>query len=84
MAALGAGPGHCPRCGGARTRAHEACERALVLEPPRFCGNCGRRLRVQVFPDGFRALCPVHGPVGWGSGSGRFGGDPWGNETPSV
>ncbi|MGB8390068.1 hypothetical protein [Mycobacterium sp.] len=35
----------------------------LGLEPPRFCAACGRRMVVQVRPDGWRAQCSQHGPV---------------------
>lgn len=35
----------------------------LGLEPPRFCGQCGRRMVVQVRPDGWRARCSRHGEV---------------------
>ncbi|BBZ28391.1 hypothetical protein MMAD_26860 [Mycolicibacterium madagascariense] len=34
---------------------------ALGLEPPRFCGECGRRMIVQVRPDGWSARCSRHG-----------------------
>ncbi|MGW4480663.1 biotin synthase auxiliary protein BsaP [Rhodococcus triatomae] len=34
---------------------------ALGLEPPRFCGHCGRRMIVQVSPDGWWAKCSRHG-----------------------
>ena len=33
----------------------------LGLEPPRFCGECGRRMVVQVRPDGWSAKCSRHG-----------------------
>jgi hypothetical protein len=33
----------------------------LGLEPPRFCGECGRRMVVQVRPDGWSATCSRHG-----------------------
>jgi hypothetical protein len=33
----------------------------LGLEPPRFCAECGRRMVVQVRPDGWRATCSRHG-----------------------
>ncbi|MFY2860500.1 hypothetical protein ACOJVU_12100 [Mycobacterium sp. THU-M104] len=33
------------------------------LEPPRFCAECGRRMVVQVRPDGWRAHCSRHGHV---------------------
>ncbi|MGC4934849.1 hypothetical protein ACLQ3C_14335 [Gordonia sp. DT30] len=35
----------------------------LGLEPPRFCGQCGRRMVVQVRPDGWDARCSRHGGV---------------------
>ncbi|MGV9672236.1 biotin synthase auxiliary protein BsaP [Gordonia sp. NPDC003504] len=35
----------------------------LGLEPPRFCGQCGRRMAVQVRPDGWDARCSRHGTV---------------------
>lgn len=33
----------------------------LGLEPPRFCAECGRRMVVQVRPDGWCATCSRHG-----------------------
>ncbi|MCV7256475.1 hypothetical protein H7J86_30305 [Mycobacterium hackensackense] len=33
----------------------------LGLEPPRFCAECGRRMIVQVRPDGWWAKCSRHG-----------------------
>ena len=33
----------------------------LGLEPPRFCSECGRRMVVQVRPDGWTADCSRHG-----------------------
>jgi hypothetical protein len=35
----------------------------LGLEPPRFCAECGRRMVVQVRPDGWWAKCSRHGLV---------------------
>ena len=35
----------------------------LGLEPPRYCGQCGRRMVVQVVPDGWTARCSRHGTV---------------------
>jgi hypothetical protein len=35
----------------------------LGLEPPRFCAACGRRMVVQVRPDGWHAQCSRHGQV---------------------
>ena len=36
---------------------------ALGLEPPRFCAECGRRMIVQVRPDGWSAKCSRHGEL---------------------
>jgi hypothetical protein len=35
----------------------------LGLEPPRYCAQCGRRMIVQVRPDGWWAQCSRHGRV---------------------
>jgi hypothetical protein len=35
----------------------------LGLEPPRYCAACGRRMTVQVRPDGWWATCSRHGLV---------------------
>ncbi|OBJ71626.1 hypothetical protein [Mycobacterium sp. 1274756.6] len=35
----------------------------LGLEPPRYCAECGRRMVVQIRPDGWRARCARHGEV---------------------
>jgi hypothetical protein len=35
----------------------------LGLEAPRFCAACGRRMIVQVRPDGWWAKCSRHGLV---------------------
>lgn len=35
----------------------------LGLEPPRYCAACGRRMTVQVRPDGWWAKCSRHGRV---------------------
>ncbi|OLB81916.1 MAG: hypothetical protein AUI14_01650 [Actinobacteria bacterium 13_2_20CM_2_71_6] len=52
----------CDRCGGALTTAvHVACRAARALEPPRFCPSCRRRMKVQVLPAGWRAVCVEHG-----------------------
>jgi ribosomal protein S18 acetylase RimI-like enzyme len=40
-------------------RAHD--DGARDLEPPRYCGVCGRRMVVQVTPHGWTAHCSVHG-----------------------
>lgn len=33
------------------------------MEPPRFCAVCGRRMVVQVRPDGWWSECSRHGRV---------------------
>lgn len=40
---------------------------AAGLEAPRFCQLCGRRMKVQIRPDGWSALCSRHGALdsGW-------------------
>ncbi|MGW1740992.1 biotin synthase auxiliary protein BsaP [Nocardia sp. NPDC001965] len=35
----------------------------LGLEPPRFCEQCGRRMIVQIDPDGWWAKCSRHGLI---------------------
>jgi hypothetical protein len=35
----------------------------LGLEPPRYCAECGRRMIVQVRPDGWTAKCSRHGEM---------------------
>ncbi|HEY7054025.1 MAG TPA: hypothetical protein VH496_18110 [Mycobacterium sp.] len=35
----------------------------LGLEPPRYCADCGRRMIVQVRPDGWSAKCSRHGTL---------------------
>jgi hypothetical protein len=34
-----------------------------MLDPPRFCPECGRRLTVAVHPGGYRAICRDHGDM---------------------
>jgi hypothetical protein len=34
---------------------HKQCH----LDPPRFCTRCGRRLKVQVYPDRYDSRCIV-------------------------
>jgi hypothetical protein len=40
---------------------HSVCSANLELEPPRFCVDCGRRMKVQVMPRGWSATCVEHG-----------------------
>jgi RecJ-like exonuclease len=52
----------CDRCGGALAEGtHEACAAARRLEPPRYCPQCRRRMKVQVLPAGWTATCVEHG-----------------------
>ena len=52
---------HCGLCG--EPGRHEACDRRLALEPPRYCGQCRRRMVVQVHPTGWSARCVEHGTL---------------------
>ncbi|MFC4786792.1 biotin synthase auxiliary protein BsaP [Nocardioides sp. MAHUQ-72] len=53
---------YCGLCGELRDeRDHASCARRLVLEPPRFCPSCRRRMKVQVTPRGWSAECVEHG-----------------------
>ena len=55
----------CGHCGEeASARDHTACDVQLVMEPPRFCTACGRRMKVQVAPRGWTATCVEHGDIG--------------------
>ncbi len=47
---------YCAGCGQADRRAiTRGCLRPL--DPPRFCTQCGRKLKVQVLPTGYTAQC---------------------------
>ncbi|CAN5756303.1 hypothetical protein BH24ACT14_BH24ACT14_02640 [soil metagenome] len=39
------------------TADHADCARLAAFDPPRYCGVCGFRLDVNVFPGGYRAVC---------------------------
>jgi len=55
---------YCDHCGDALAEGdHTACRAALVLEPPRYCADCRRRLIVQVTPAGWTAQCSRHGSL---------------------
>lgn len=55
----------CDRCGEATAAGtHAACVAARPLEPPRFCPSCRRRMKVQVLPAGWSAVCVEHGVTG--------------------
>ena len=50
----------CPSCGAPLTQGdHRGC----AYDPPRFCPACGRRLRVQVYPNGYSARCLACPPI---------------------
>ncbi|MFY1620196.1 hypothetical protein [Micromonospora sp. WMMD736] len=54
----------CDRCGeDASTAGHESCAAARQLEPPRYCARCRRRMKVQVLPVGWSAVCVEHGEI---------------------
>jgi len=53
---------YCDRCGGPAAEGdHRGCAAARVLEPPRYCTQCRRRMKVQVVPAGWTAVCVEHG-----------------------
>jgi hypothetical protein len=53
---------YCDRCGfPVDEGAHAPCAAARELEPPRFCPDCRRRMKVQVVPTGWTATCVEHG-----------------------
>ncbi len=56
----GAETSFCTACGGT-DGPHPRCAAVLALDPPRFCAECGRRMVVQVRPDGWWARCSRHG-----------------------
>jgi len=53
--------GHCGRP--ASELDHSACARLLEMEPPRYCVSCARRMKVQVMPVGWSAVCVEHGRI---------------------
>lgn len=55
---------YCDRCG--EPGEHQACQRARTLEPPRYCPQCRRRMKVQVVPTGWTATCAEHGNTSGG------------------
>jgi hypothetical protein len=53
---------YCDRCGRPLTTGeHDGCTASRDLEPPRYCGECGRRMVVQVSPATWTARCVAHG-----------------------
>ncbi|NES17175.1 MULTISPECIES: hypothetical protein [Micromonospora] len=54
----------CDRCGEpSAAGGHDACAAARALEPPRYCVHCRRRMKVQVVPTGWSAVCVEHGEI---------------------
>jgi len=53
----------CTQCGGELEGSHAECAQAAELSPPRYCGECGRRMQVQVTPLHWQARCSVHGEI---------------------
>ncbi|WP_250038131.1 hypothetical protein [Paractinoplanes maris] len=52
----------CDRCGEPAAQGdHRGCDAARALEPPRYCPDCRRRMKVQVVPTGWTATCVEHG-----------------------
>lgn len=55
---------YCGACGeGLGEGDHARCAQRLELEPPRYCGQCRRRMKVQVTPGAWTATCAEHGTV---------------------
>ncbi|HEV7909256.1 MAG TPA: hypothetical protein VGP03_14005 [Pseudonocardiaceae bacterium] len=56
---------YCSYCGKpTRDGDHIVCRRRLQLvDPPRFCSSCARRMVVQVTPAGWTARCSRHGEI---------------------
>lgn len=43
---------------------HGFCRQRLsMIDPPRYCSECARRMVVQVTPDGWAARCSRHGEI---------------------
>ena len=57
---------YCARCGEpTNVGDHSVCERWLAAEePPRYCVRCRRRMKVQVTPTQWTAVCAEHGESG--------------------
>ena len=51
---------YCTRCGQPLDE-HDDCARdgrpGSVLDPPRFCGDCGAKMTVQVLTGGYESRC---------------------------
>jgi hypothetical protein len=55
---------YCGHCGEpAASGDHTGCRQRLAMEPPRYCTECKRRMKVQVTPRDWTATCVEHGAV---------------------
>jgi hypothetical protein len=55
---------YCGYCGRDREEpGHDGCAESLRMEPPRYCQQCGRRMKVQVSPTSWTATCVEHGEL---------------------
>lgn len=65
---------YCVHCGQPLTApVHAACDTArTVINPPRFCAQCARRMVVQVTPGGWTARCSRHGETSSAGGGGAY------------
>jgi len=61
MVTVGTYCGHCGRPADAED--HTRCVERLRMEPPRYCVQCRRRMKVQVTPRDWTASCVEHGEV---------------------
>ena len=78
--------GHCgePDDGGSRPPSdpHLPCRELLVLEPPRYCAACGRRMKVRSHRRAGARSAPATGFWSDDAGFGADGPDPAGPRTP--
>jgi len=56
-------PNFCSQCGLKSEGVHVECAKGAQLSPPRYCSECGRRMKVQVTPMHWTAECSVHGQI---------------------
>jgi hypothetical protein len=55
---------YCAWCGKEDVGDHDRCRARLALvDPPRYCVHCARRMVVQVTPAGWVATCSRHGQL---------------------
>ncbi len=64
MNEAGLAASYCDHCGMPLLESdHAACRQRRLLEPPRYCPLCCRRMVVQVVPRGWTARCSKHGLI---------------------